>query len=68
MSEWSKDCPTIYGNFLMKCMENDYEPEEVRVFLRFGYKGLFCDPKDLYVMPVHDLHFNLCDVEWMKLA
>lgn len=59
--------PEEEGLYLLKCLENDFEEETVKVYVREGI-GLCCDMDGLGDgFLLNHVHDNLCDPSWRKI-
>ena len=58
----TKDKPNTSGNYLLRCMEGDQEPERVRIYERDGI--LRADLPSLGDYDLDSIHDNLADVSW----
>jgi hypothetical protein len=66
LNTWLTTCPTEPGDYLMSCMENMYEPEDVSVF-RCNQGEILLATLDLFSnICVKYLHDGLTDVSWRK--
>lgn len=66
---WSYRAPTEPGRYLLRCGENDFEPEEVTVTRerRRGSQFLFVDCPHLGKTAPPHYHDGLTDPSWKKL-
>jgi len=64
MIKWQKTAPTAPGDWMMRAMETDFEPDPVCVRVQRGVlMAVDCDIGTLSVQMLHD---GLTDCEWMR--
>lgn len=62
---FSKEEPNCVGKWLLWCMENDYTPEEVEVYISNGHLFVDTDAGGFSVTMTHE---GLTDTHWKKVA
>lgn len=66
MCEWAEDQPKEPGRYMMRCMENDFEADAIRVFLDDGVLYAACP--DLGTVPLESYHCGLTEITWKKVG
>ena len=62
--QWSKGRPVIAGDYWMRCLETDNEPERVKVTWSTVAGLLIADSQHLGLIQLKYMHENLTDIEW----
>lgn len=63
---YSPDMPTEPGSYLMRCMENDQDPERVEIWRSMG-DTLMAEVYDLGCYDLESVHNGLTDITWFKI-
>lgn len=70
LGDWSKSMPTSPGIYEIKCAENFFIPEKVRVYIRTkkGVERLWVTDETIGSNPLEHFHDGLIQLEWRKVA